>query len=449
MKFKKIHKKIPIVLNDRDLNFTFHDCSCLATKQSKLKPMANINKPSKKTSNKDFLKVPDITFFNRFQKVYLRFLSFNKDAKIALNIRLPKGATIDKKTGIAEGYPEITTQILTYAKRFDVGFRRSVLDGIEPTIDWLKTEMFGINHGLSTPTLLVALNKYFEHYYGQKSNLNKKTKEKNGYCLRYIEAWLLTEFLSKTVHLADIKPIHAEKLFYYIINSMSVSREHSRRTVGFLDRALKFAVKSGWLVSHPFQYVLNEKQFQRQKKDITKYLSVDELEKIENAEIHVEELARIRDWFVLACHTGFEWHNFHQFKKSWIKHDKDGLPYLEGERFKEINGYGEPFLVPVNEKANTLINKFLAESDPNSDSLFQNMPDNTWTNRLLKQVEVLAGVNRKISFNFSRKTFSTNAINAGIRAEILQKMTGHSRIETLLGFYAEIKRSTILKEGRF
>lgn len=395
------------------------------------------------------LKMVEFSFSNRSQMVYIRFPSFGKDTKVSLNIRIPKGYDIDMQTGIVNGQAEITKQILTYAQRFETGFRRSIVEGQEPTVDWLKTEMFGINHGRITPSLLVVLAKYYEYYYGEKSNLHKKTREKNEYCKRYIEEWLKVEFGLKIVQISDIKPIHAEKLLYYIINTMSVSKEHSRRTVGYLDRALKFAVKSGWIVSHPFQYVLNEKQFQRQKRDITKYLSEDELEKIESAEIHVEELARIRDWFVLACHTGFEWHNFWQFKKSWIKRDKDGLPYLEGERFKEINGYGEPFLVPVNEKANTLINKFLAESDPNSESLFQNMPDNTWTNRLLKQVDVLAGVNRKISFNYSRKTFATNALNAGVRAEILQKMTGHSRLDTLLDFYAEVKKQTVLKEGRF
>jgi site-specific recombinase XerD len=309
--------------------------------------------------------------------------------------------------------------------------------------------MFGINVARITPSLLAVLGKYFEYDYGEKSNKDPKTIEKNVYAKRYCEEWLRLEFGLKNVQLVDIKPIHAEKLLNHVIQTMKVSKEHSRRTVGFLDRSLKFAVKSGWIVSHPFQYVLSEKQFQRQKRDITKYLTERELDQIENAEIHVEELARIRDWFVLACHVGFEWHNFHQFKKTWIKKDKDGLPYLEGERLKEINGYGEPFLVPVNDKANTLINKFLAESDPNSESLFQNMPSNTWVNRLLKQVEVLAGVNRKLSFNYSRKTFCTNAINAGVRTEILQKMSGHAKIETLLDFYAQIKKDTILKEGRF
>jgi site-specific recombinase XerD len=411
--------------------------------------MTNIVNPPEKTISPHLLKMVEFSFFNRSQMVYLRFPSFGKDTKISLNIKILKGFDIDMKTGIVNGQPEITKQILTYAQRFETGFRRSILEGIEPTPEWLKTEMFGINHGRITPSLLVVLAKYYEYYYGEKSKLDRKTKEKNEYCKRYIEQWLKVEFGLKTVQIADMKPIHSEKLLYYIINTMAVSREHSRRTVGFLDRALKFAVKSSWIISHPFQYVLNEKQFRRQKKDITKYLSVEELEKIENAEIHVEELAKIRDWFVLACHTGFEWHNFWQFKKSWIKHDKDGLPYLEGERFKEINGYGEPFLVPINEKANTLINKFLAESDPNSESLFQNMPSNTWVNRLLKQVEVLAGVNRKLSFNYSRKSFATNCLNAGVRAEILQKMTGHSRLETLLDFYAEVKKETILKEGRF
>ena len=95
--------------------------------------MANINNPSQKTSNKDHLKVPIVTFFNRFQKVYFRFLSFGKDCKISVNIRLPKGATISKKTGIVEGHPDITKQILVYIQRFENVFRQSILEGREPS----------------------------------------------------------------------------------------------------------------------------------------------------------------------------------------------------------------------------------------------------------------------------------------------------------------------------
>jgi site-specific recombinase XerD len=420
----------------------------LATKQSKLKPMANINKSSQKTSNKDHLKVPIVTFFNRFQKVYLRFLSFGKDCKIGLNIRLPKGATIDKKTGMVEGHPEITKQILVYTERFENVFRQSILEGREPSPDFLKNEMFGINNQKNIPTLSNAMELYFEFQYGESAQMDGKTKEKNEYCKRYINEWILHE-LGKKAELADLKPIHAEKILNHIIFTKNVSKLHSRRSVGFLDRTLKFAVKSGWITANPFQYVLTEKVFQRQNKEITKFLNESELALIINAEIHNQELDTIRKWFVLGCLTGMDWFTFVNAEKSWYKLDADNQPYLDGIRSKGKTANPQPFIVPLNERASSLLQEFSAISPVGSELIFNEMPTNAHINRMLKEIAGLAGVKRPISFNWGRKSLATFLINKGIRAEIIKSMLGHAKLETTLTFYAKLDKKTVLREGRF
>ena len=411
--------------------------------------MTNLVNSNEKPSNVRLLKIPDVTYLLRNDVVTARLEIQGKDTKISYRIKLKKGAKFDSKTGIVEGDAENTSLILILDERLKNALRQSFLNGKKPDVDWLRCEIFGLAHTELTPSLNVVLQKYFEQYYGEKSEMDIKTKEKNGYSLRYVEAWLLVEFSSKIVNLEDLKPIHAEILLAWVMRTMNVSREHARRTVGMLDRALKFAVKSGWLTSNPFQYVLEDKVFKRQKKEIVNFLTVKELQAIEDAEIGNPELAKIRDWFVLSCHIGLDWHTFVGIKKSWILEDEDGTPYMDGHRWKKNGERLEPFTLPLNEKANVLISKFLANSNPNSEFLFQIEVTNTHVNRLLKEVEILANVKRGVSFNFGRKTYACININHGVRAEIIQQMMGHSALQTTMSYYAKVDKKTVLREGRF
>ena len=412
--------------------------------------MTNITNPSQKASGLRLLKIPDINFSTRNDRVSVRCIIGGKDIKISLNVKLKKGQTVDAKLGIVHGNPEATSMILTLVERLKAGFKKSFLAGKQPSVDWLKAEMFGVTNYEPIPTLKVVMNKYFEHKYGEKSLLDFKTKEKNGYCLRYIQEWLLVEFAKNhNVELSDLEQIHPEKLLNYIMQTKSVSKEHARRTLGFLDRSLSFAVQSGWLTNNPFQYVLTEKQFQRQTKEITKFLNDSELALIINAEIHNKELDTIRKWFVLGCLTGMDWFTFVNAEKSWCQIDADGKPYLDGIRSKGKMENPQRFIVPLSKKADCLLKEFGAYSADGNKLIFIQMPTNAHVNRMLKEVAGLAGVSRPISFNWGRKSFATILINRGVRAEIIKQMMGHAKLETTLSHYAKIDKSTVLREGRF
>lgn len=412
--------------------------------------MANIPISEQKATPQEFLTMPEFSFHLRSNKVYVRFKLAGKDTKMGLFVKLKNGETIDEKTGIIDGNQEDTHLVLTYFERLKSAYKRSILAGKEPPLEMLKGETFGISYAKLIPTLNISLERYFQHQYGEKVKLDKKIKEKNGYSFRYVQEWIKVEFVKNpNVELIDIKPIHAEKLLNYVMQSKKVSKEHSRRTVGFLDRTLQFAVKSGWLTTNPFQYVLVEKTFSRQRKEIENFLTIEELEKMENVKIHVAEMAKIRDWFVLACHIGLDWHTFIGLRKSWIKQIDEDNYYLDGNRWKQNGERFEPFIVPLNMKAKKLITVFLENHSNKDDLLFPSMPTNSHVNRLLKSIAVMAGVKRPISFNWGRKTFATNAINYGIRAEIIQQMMGHRKLDTTLSYYAKLDKKTILKEGIF
>ena len=401
-----------------------------------------------KSNNGLIIKIPDVSFDSRNGMAYQRVRINGKDTKISLNVKIGK-SPIEPKTGIVSGNPIATQLILAYHGRFKTAYKDCILAGKEPNIDYLKSEMFGRVKKEIVPIMSVTLERYFEHSYGKSSVLDSKTVQKNGYMLRYVNEWLKCEFHGIRVELIDIKPIHAEKLMNWVISVRKVEKEHGRRCVGFMDRTLKFAVDSGWLVQNPFQYVLSEKKFQRQTKEIVKFLTETELKKIENIHIKNPDIARIRDWFVLACHIGTAWDTFPIIKKSWIKIDESGTKYIDGQRGKPNKEKHEPFIVPLNDKAKQLIERFLFESLPHSNFLLNKIPTGQHVNLMLKEIALLAGVEKSLSFNYCRKTFATIHINNGTRAEIIQKMMGHTNIKSTLRHYAKIEIQTILSEGLY
>lgn len=389
--------------------------------------------------------MPDVAFENRSGIAYYRFSMNGKNVKISSNVKIYE-SKIELKTGIVLGKPTETQIILSQLDSLKNSYKDCILNGNEPSLDYLKSQMFGRFKKELVPTLTILLDKYFEHNYGSNSLFDQKTIQKNGYMLRYAKEWVEAEFPTKA-QIIDIKPIHAEKLMNWVITDKKVQKDHARRCVGFLDRALKFAVDSSWIPQNSFQYILEEKKFQRQPKDIIKFLTDSELITIENVEIKNPDIAKIRDWFVCSCHIGTAWDTFPIMRKSWIKTNESGTTYMEGKRGKPNGERHEPFIVPLNDKSISLLEKFIYQSPKNQDYIFEKVPTGQHVNTILKEVSFLAGVNKPISFNWGRKTFATRLINAGVRIEIIAKMMGHTSTKTTLGYYAKVNLSTILNEG--
>lgn len=402
--------------------------------------MAKIQK--KQNNTKRVLKIPDVAFSNRQGKVQMRFRHGGEDRKLSLNQTIGK-RKIESRTGYIKNDAITTQLILLYHERFRDTWKNFILRGAEPSIEDIKDGIFFRTTSTPIPSLKVAMLDYMEQDYGKDSRKDKKTIEKNGYMMRYILEWL-NDIGKSDVSIKFINANHAEKLMNWVMANRNVEKGHARRCVGFLERTLKFSVNNGWISRNPFEHILMEKKFKRQRKPITKFLTPNEVKAIEQLENLTPGLALIRDYFLFSCYTGMDEITLRVAKKDWLK-DKKGQSYIEGFRGKPDGDIHHQFVVPICPKAEKLIDKFIAMSE--GDSLLPLLTYNQQINIMLKCIAKMAGVNKPVSFGFARKTFATTKINDGVRIEIIQLMMGHNSIRTTLGYYAHIDINTVLKEG--
>jgi len=82
-----------------------------------------------------------------------------------------------------------------------------------------------------------------------------------------------------------------------------------------------------------------------------------------------------------------------------------------------------------------------------TDSRFKlfSLPTDQYINRSLKEVMALIQSNKRITFHCARHTFATNFLRFDGRIEVLQKIMGHSKIETTM-IYVHMSKAEIVKQ---
>jgi site-specific recombinase XerD len=102
----------------------------------------------------------------------------------------------------------------------------------------------------------------------------------------------------------------------------------------------------------------------------------------------------------------------------------------------KTRGLEKKIQIPLTKTALKLIN--------NNDFLFSTFSDQ-FTNRKLKEISAHAKINKRITFHVARHTFATLFLSRGGRVEVLQKLLGHTKIETTM-VYVHVDISRIKSE---
>ncbi len=167
-------------------------------------------------------------------------------------------------------------------------------------------------------------------------------------------------------------------------------------------------------------------------------LSTDELNRVYSCDLsEYANLERVRDLFCIGCYTAQRYSDLQQLEPSQI----DGNYWnVHSEKTRKL------IKVPLSNKTLTLLKKY----DYNPPKL-----SNQKFNKALKRVGEIAGINtpvQKVSYSGSkrttikapkysfmsshtaRRTGITLLIEMGVPLPIIQKLTGHSDIKTLLKY---------------
>lgn len=180
----------------------------------------------------------------------------------------------------------------------------------------------------------------------------------------------------------------------------------------FMKVFLNKAMAQELISSYPYTGI----RISKGKSRMRRYLEMDELHKIEIAEMSTTSQKRVRDLFLFQCYTGMSYADMQRFDISKV--EQRGNKYiLRDTRQKTEEEYTLVLLPQAMEILARYNNKLPITS-------------NQKYNLRLKEVGELADVNIKLTSHMEYHTYATMCLNIGISIETISKMLGHTDIKT-------------------
>lgn len=164
----------------------------------------------------------------------------------------------------------------------------------------------------------------------------------------------------------------------------------------------------------------------------TRFLTVEELHRLEKAQMPNGSLTRIKDVFIFMCYSGLAFSDMMDFKTEKIVKD-GGYTFLYGKRIKT----GEEYIVLVLPQIQAILDKYGYKMPKYSNQQF---------NHRLKEVAKIAEIDKPISSHWGRHTAAMMYLNSGIRIETVAKILGHSSTKVTEQVYATILKKTVAEE---
>ena len=168
----------------------------------------------------------------------------------------------------------------------------------------------------------------------------------------------------------------------------------------------------------------------RKESEQTRWLTKDEVRRIEEAELSSGALVRVRDLFIFSCYSGLAFSDLMDFRPS--KLEREGKEtYLYGHRIKT----GKEYIVLILPKAQAILEKYDYKLPKFT---------NQYYNKRLKDLADESGIEQELSAHWGRITFGFLALNQGVRIEVVSKALGHATISETQSTYSRILKKTVV-----
>lgn len=214
--------------------------------------------------------------------------------------------------------------------------------------------------------------------------------------------------------------------------SVLYKRMKETTAAGYMSRLkgyMNFGMNNQKLHTDPFAGI----RIKRVEKEV-ETITEEELNRILNKNITNERLCKVRDLFAFSCGTGLAFADVADLRPEDFS-EQGGRTCIFKQRHKTgVNFYS--VLLPF---AKTIAEKYNYDF---SDIMLSNQKMNSY----LKEIQCICGVTsvESLHFHLARHYYATNAINAGVPLEVVQKLVGHKRIQQTI-HYAKMMKKTVVK----
>jgi site-specific recombinase XerD len=321
-------------------------------------------------------------------------------------------------------------------------FQQYINGVVNPDKEDLKSEiefkLFNKGSGKSKEMLVSDL---FERYIAlHRSDLGEKRIERYMFVQSCVNDFHTHRFGKQDIGLEVLNREWRDEYKQFMMSRF----KYKPSTINGYLKVLHAAVRYAYNTNHIEKFPFKDCKFEKVEQTI-KYLTEEEYMSIANFDFSKadERIQRTADCFLFACNTGLAISDLRSFNKTNLERDKDGCLSIVKYRDKTK----VRFLVPLNELALSIIEKYRHHQDIIGTDLLLPVIHINDFNHLLKLIALMCGVNKNLTSHVARHTFATtNWLNNGGTLESLQSMLGHSKIQTT-EIYGQITDEKVKSEA--
>jgi site-specific recombinase XerD len=278
-------------------------------------------------------------------------------------------------------------------------------------------------------------NERFEKMVGVQYSYGTFKKFKSA--LYSLQKFILWKYNKPDVELKEINHQFIKDYEYYLKVIQKIQHNSAMGNIKKLKKIVRHCVANEWIKNDPFRsYRITTQETSRN------FLLMGELENLISKEISIGRLDQVRDIFVFSCYTGLSYSDVIDLKAVDICIGIDGEKWIFTKR-KKTDTLSRIPLLPI---AIGLLSKY--SNHPTAVSAGKLFPpiSNQRLNSYLKEISVICGINKELTFHCARHTFATTVtLTNGVPIETVSKMLGHRSLRTTQQ-YAKILDSKISED---
>lgn len=287
---------------------------------------------------------------------------------------------------------------------------------------------------LKQKTLLQVFEEYQEIRKGMiGKTIVKDTYDNNALTGKYLKEFIKAKLNCDDVSLGEVKMNFIQGFHSYLLSERKMSQNATIKHLRFLKFLMSHSVANCYItVNHIATY-----KIKKQPVDID-FLDELELQRFINFDSPIERFMRTKDAFLFGCYTGLSYIDIKTLRKEHFETDSEGRIWIKKRREKT----GVLSRIPLLPMAKIILEKY---RDLEGDVVFpiQNDAD---INLNLKDIALLCGINKHLTFHTSRHTFaSTVTLANNISLEVVSKMMGHTNTR-MTARYANLVDKTIIEQ---
>jgi integrase/recombinase XerD len=238
-------------------------------------------------------------------------------------------------------------------------------------------------------------------------------------CLDNFNRYLVSQY-NQLLYVEDISPDDLEKYLFNELPEVKYSSSTRHNMISAFKSLFSFCYLKGYCNINTGKLVKNIRVETKERDYITE-LEFRKLMK------HVKSTTAYAVVHTLF-YTGLRIRECLNLKLADVDLVNDFISVKQGKGNKDRN-------VPVNDRLKTVLQEYLEEyrNDHGTESFFAGQSGGMckqYVNRMLKQAEVKAGMDKHISCHILRHSFASNLTERGVDILKVQKLLGHNSIKT-------------------